>query len=206
MKGSAFQNMAPNAKRAFVVTLIFSALAVTLYMFAVEPFSADLARERSRLAELQGIRDRMSRDLKNADNIKKMIADTEVQLTPFRDAFLTPLLGSYAMRAKSILDPLALGAGLADIEYSQEPFRTLPVTKPQFKPGIPLQKQLYTRAAIRLNAHGSYQSAISFLLRLEKEHPLISLQALDITAQQTPAQQTVSLVLEWPAKGAETRP
>lgn len=206
MKSSAFQNMAPNARRAFIVTLVFSAIAVVLYMFAVEPFNSDLAREKARLAELQGTQERINRDLKSSDNVKKTIADSEAALRPFQDALLTPLLGSYAMRAKSIVDPLALGAGLTDIEYSQEPFRALPVTKPQFKPGVPMQKQLFTRAAIRINAKGSYQAAISFLLRLEKEHPLVSLQSLDITAQQAPGQQTVSMILEWPAKGAMTRP
>ena len=206
MKSSAFQNIAPNAKRAFIVTLVFSAIAVVLYMFAVEPFSADLARERARLTELQDTQAKMNRDLKNSDNVKKTIADTEAALKPFDDAMLTPLLGSYAMRAKSIVDPFALGAGLTDIEYSQEPFRALPVTPPQVKAGVPMQKQLFTRAAIRLNAKGSYQAAISFLLRLEKECPLVSLQSLDITAQQTPGQQTVSMILEWPAKGAVTRP
>ena len=206
MKSSAFQNMAPNARRAFIVTLVFSAIAVVLYMFAVEPFNSDLAREKARFAELQGTQERINRDLKSSDNVKKTIADSEAALKPFGDAMLTPLLGSYAMRAKSIVDPLALGAGLTDIEYSQEPFRALPVTKPQFKPGVPMQKQLFTRAAIRINAKGSYQAAISFLLRLEKEHPLVSLQSLDITAQQAPGQQTVSMILEWPAKGAMTRP
>lgn len=205
MKGTSFQDMAPNAKRAFVVTLVFGAIAVILYMFVVEPYSADLAAARAKLAELQGSHERINRDLRNSDNVKKMIADTEAGLKPFRDEMLTPLLESYAMRAKSLLDPLALGAGLTEIEYSEEPFRALPLTKGVVK-GRPLQQQLFTRAAIRINAKGSYQAAISFLLRLEKEHPLISLQSLDITAQQSPLLQTVKIILEWPAKGVVTRP
>ena len=111
---------------------------------------------------------------------------------------LVPLLESYAMRAKSLLDPLALGAGLDDVTYSDEPFRALPLPTP--KP-----RQLHTRVAVKLTATGSYQQAVSFILRLEKEMPLVSLQQLDITARSTPETQSVSMVLEWPAKGGLTR-
>ena len=56
-----------------------------------------------------------------------------------------------------------------------------------------------------VDAKGSYQAAISFLLRLEKEFPLVSVQTLDIRAQQSNARQDVTYVLEWPAKGGLTR-
>jgi hypothetical protein len=102
------------------------------------------------------------------------------------------------MRAKSLLDPLAIGAGLNDITYSDEPFRALPLPKP-------MPRQLHTRAAVKLDATGSYQQAVSFLLRLEKEMPFVSLQKLDITAQQNPKTQSISIILEWPAKGGLTR-
>lgn len=204
MKGSAFQNMAPNAKRSFVVTTAFGAIAIVLYLFAVEPFNDELRQAKSKLESLQDRQSTINRDLKNSDNVKKRIADAEARMQPFFDAFLTPLLESYSMRAKSLLDPLALGAGLTELEYTDEPFRALPLTKPQFKAGVPLQKQLFTRAAIRINAKGSYQEAVSFLMRLEKEYPLVSLQSLDITAQQSPARQSISMILEWPAKGKVT--
>ena len=45
----------------------------------------------------------------------------------------------------------------------------------------------------------------TFLLRLERDLPLVSLQRLDITASQSPERQAVSMVLEWPAKGGTTR-
>jgi hypothetical protein len=111
---------------------------------------------------------------------------------------LTPLLESYAMRAKSILDPFALGAGLVDVDYADEAFRALPLTKP-------MPRQLHTRAAVKMTATGSYQEAISFLLRLEKELPLTSVQSFAITAQQDPEAQLISMVIEWPAKGGLTR-
>ena len=198
MKGSFLQDMAPNAKRAFIVAIALSAVAVVLYMFAVEPACSSLANEQKRLQDLKDKQDYMNRDLKSADTIKQRLAELEDGFKPFNEAMLTPLLESYSMRAKSLLDPLLLGAGLTDIEYGEDPFRALPVP-------APMPRQLYTRAAIRITAKGSYQAAISFLLRLEKEFPLVSLQSLEITAQQSAAKQEVRFVLEWPAKGGLTR-
>ena len=198
MTSNAFQNMAPNAQRSFLLTLCLATVAVLIYLFAVQPATVSLARARTRLAELQDREQRMNQDLRNADNVKKTLAELNTDLKPFEDAMLTPLLESYAMRAKSILDPLVIGAGLTDAEYTDEPFRALPVPRP-------LPRQLHTRAAIRLRARGSYQSAVSFLMRLEKEMPLVSLQALGIAVQNDPAVQEIDMVLEWPAKGKVTR-
>ena len=198
MTSNAFQNMAPNAQRSFLLTLCLATVAVLIYLFAVQPATVSLARARTRLAELQDREQRMNQDLRNADNVKKTLSELNTDLKPFEDAMLTPLLESYAMRAKSILDPLVIGAGLTDAEYTDEPFRALPVPRP-------LPRQLHTRAAIRLRARGSYQSAVSFLMRLEKEMPLVSLQALGIAVQNDPAVQEIDMVLEWPAKGKVTR-
>ena len=197
MTSNAFQNMAPNAQRSFLVTLCLATVAILTYLFAVQPATVSLAKARTRPAELQDREQRMNQDLRNADNVKKTLAELNACLKPFNDAMLTPLLESYAMRAKSILDPLVIGAGLTDAEYTDEPFRALPVPKP-------LPRQHHTRAAIRVRARGSYQAAVSFLMRLEKEMPLVSLQSLAITAQNDPAVQEVVLILEWPTNGKVT--
>ena len=199
MNGDFFQNMAPNAKRSFVVTVVLSAIAVVLYMFCVQPCADGLATAKVRLEELQNKQHKTNIDLKRSDTVAKDIEELEASLKPYSDAMLVPLLESYAMRAKSLLDPLALGAGLSDITYTDEKFRALPLP-------APMPRQLHTRAAVMLTATGSYQQAVSFLLRLEKEMPLVSLRQLEITMQQDPRRQSVSIVLEWPAKGGLTRP
>lgn len=199
MKNDFLQNMAPNARRSVVVTLVFSAIATVLYMFAVEPIGAQLAQLQKKLDELESSQRRMNLDLKSADTIRKNLDEIDGALAPYRQAMLTPLLESYAMRAKSLLDPLMLGAGLSDLEYTDELFRPLPLPKPV------MPRQLHTRAAIRIGAKGSYQAAISFLLRLEKEFPLVSVRTLDIRAQQSNSKQEITYVLEWPALGGLTR-
>ena len=187
MNGELFQNMAPNAKRSFVVTVVLSAIATVLYLFCVQPCADELTAAKRRLAELQDRQYRTDVDLKRSSTVAKDLEDLENALKPFRDAMLVPLLES-----------IALGAGLEDVTYSDEPFRALPLP-------TPMPRQLHTRAAVKLTATGSYQQAVSFLLRIEREMPLVSLQQFDITAQQNPRSQSISIVLEWPAKGGLTR-
>ena len=199
MNGSFFDNMAPNARRSFIVTVVLAAIATVIYLFCVQPCDSRLDQARRNLANLQDRQSRMNGDLRSADTVKKDLDDLEAALKPFRDAMLVPLLESYSMRAKSLLDPLAIGAGLEDVQYSDEPFRALPLPKPI------MPRQLHTRAVVKVSAQGSYQEAVSFLLRLEKEFPLVSLQRFDVSAQSTPERQSVTFVLEWPAKGGLTR-
>ena len=199
MNGSFFDNMAPNARRSFIVTVVLAGVATMIYIFCVQPCDSRLDQARRNLADLQDRQSRMNGDLRSADTVKKDLDDLEAALKPFRDAMLVPLLESYSMRAKSLLDPLAIGAGMEDVQYSDEPFRALPLPKPI------MPRQLHTRAVVKVSAQGSYQEAVSFLLRLEKEFPLVSLQRFDVSAQSTPERQSVTFVLEWPAKGGLTR-
>ena len=197
MKGG-LQSMAPNAKRAFLTTVVLGVVATAIYFFAVEPAIAALSRERTRLGGLKDSQRRMTLDLNSAGTVQKTLEELETELKPFAAAELTPLLGSYAMRAKSLLDPLISGAGLTDVEFSEETTRKLPLPRP-------MPRQLHARAAVRITAKASYQAIVSFLLMLEKNLPLASLQSLQIQSQQQPAKQSVTMILEWPTKGALTR-
>ena len=198
MSAGFFDNMAPTARRSLVVTAIFAAIAVVIYLFCLQPCESQLARARRTLAELQGRQSQTNGDLRSAGTVKKDLADLESALEPYEEAMLVPLLESYAMRAKTILDPIALGAGLEDVRYTDEPFRALPLPRP-------MPRQLHTRAAVKVMARGSYQQAVSFLLRMERELPLVSLQQFEVASQSTPEAQSVMFVLEWPAKGGLTR-
>ena len=48
-------------------------------------------------------------------------------------------------------------------------------------------------------------SAISFLLRVEKEHPLITLQSFVLSTTTDPERQQIEMVFEWPAKGVQQK-
>ena len=113
------------------------------------------------------------------------------------NGLLEPLLESYAMRAKSLLDPLAADVGLTIGDYAEMPVRKLPLPKPQ-------APQLYARKPIRMTCRGSYATIISFLLRVEAKMPLVSLEAFSLKTQKDPDNQSATIVFEWPIKGENT--
>ncbi len=192
-------NSATSTKRATFFSLAVAGVAVVLYLFAVQPSQDTIAKAHSELDALEGQLKVTVRDLKDSPRVKSMLAEIETARKPFMDALLTPLLGSWAMRAKSMLDPLAADVGLKAIDYSEMPVRALPLPKPT-------PRQLYARRPIRVTAHGSYAEIASFILRVEKMLPYVSLQALNIKVQRTPEVQSAEMVFEWPVKGALSVP
>ena len=198
MSSSFFQGMAPNARRSFVVTVLLGGAAAVLYLFAIQPTDEALAKARRDFDEQSGRLQMVNANLRGSAANKERLAALDASLKPFRDEMLEPLLGSCAMRAKSILEPIAVGAGLSNMDYADMSPRALPLPRP-----TPVQ--LHRRQPVRFTAQGSYMSAISFLLRLEKEHPLVALQSMSISATTDPERQQVEMVLEWPAKGGRSR-
>ena len=66
----------------------------------------------------------------------------------------------------------------------------------------PLSPQLYARKPIRIKCTGSYQKIISFILRVEKEMPLVALEAFSFKVQPRDADnQAATIVFEWPIRG-----
>lgn len=193
------QNMAPNARRSMIVTLVFSVVAAAIWFFAMSPAEEALANARSDLEHASGKLETMRRNLAESSRASARVNELEAKMKPWREAMLEPLLGSRAMRAKSVVEPLALAAGLGELEYEELQIRELPVA-------LPLPKQLYARCPIKITAQGSYAGIASFILRVEKELPYLTLGGLTITAQSTPDVQKASIILEWPVKGKETRP
>lgn len=198
MSSSIFQDMAPNSRRAFAVTLVLAAAAAGIYLLAVQPAEEALAKARRDHEERESRLQIVNANLRGAPANKERLETLEAGLKPFREAMLEPLLGSYAMRAKSILEPLAFDAGLSGLDYAEVAPRALPAPRP-------LPAQLHARRPIRFTAQGSYMRAVSFLLRVEKEHPLVALQSLSVSASANPASQQVEMILEWPSKGGVSK-
>ena len=185
---------ASSSKNPFFLSALILAVAVVIYLFAVQPalMSIDKAKR-----DLDGLTDQlnvMERDLKDSARVKGMLAEIDAKQKPYLNALLTPLLESWAMRAKSLLDPIASDVGLTIVDYAEQPVRALPLPTPP-------PHQLFTRRPIRVVCRGSYAEIASFLLRVEKLLPYVSLQALQIKAQKDPEAQSAEIVLEWPAKG-----
>ena len=182
----------------FISALIFAAAAV-IYLFAVQPAQMSIAKAKRELSGLVEQRRIMERDLKDSARVKGMLAEIDAKQMPYLDALLTPLLESWAMRAKSLLDPIAADVGLTIVDYAEQPVRALPLPKQ-----TPIQ--LFARRPIRVVCRGSYAEIASFILRVEKLLPYVALQALQIKAQKDPEAQAAEIVLEWPAKGEQSVP
>ena len=103
MSSSFFQNMAPNARRSFVVTVLLGGAAALMYLFAVQPTEAALANARRELDEQSSRLQMVDANLRSASANKERLAALDVALKPFLDEMLEPHLGSCAMRAKSRL-------------------------------------------------------------------------------------------------------
>ena len=197
MKAEAFQDPSAQMKRAMFGSLVIGAIAVVLYMFCVEPSQSTLQKARKDLADLQDKQAQMARDLKGAGHVKERLAAIRANGKAYMDGLLEPMLESYAMRAKSLLDPLAEDVGLSVSDYAELPVRRLPLPKPQ-------SPQLYARKPIRLTCTGSYATIVSFIMRVEQKLPLVSLEAFSLKTQKDPDNQAATIVLEWPIKGENT--
>ncbi len=197
MSAAAFQDPSAPMKRSLFQSLAIGAVAAVLYMFCVEPCQSSLAKARTERKSLQDQQAKVARDIKGADQVKTRLAELESKYGVYKAGLLEPLLESYAMRAKSLLDPLAEGLNMSINDYSELPSRKLPLPVPQ-------APQLYARKPIRLTCTGSYMSIVSFILRVEQKLPLAVLEAIDLKVQKDPDAQTAALVFEWPVKGKNT--
>ena len=195
---SLLENTAPTTQRSIFFAAAVASVAVFIYLFAVQPCQESIVRAKRDLSSLQDQKRVMERDLKDSPRVKSMLTEIERVRSPYIDALLTPLLESWAMRAKSLLDPLAADVGLKILDYSEMPVRALPLPKP-----TPLQ--LYARRPIRVSCRGSYAEIASFILRVEKMLPYVALEAFSIKTQQDPEAQLATIVFEWPVKGALSR-
>ena len=197
MSAETYRDPAVQMKRALFQSLAIGAVAVVLYMFCVEPCQSSLEKARKEHEDLKGQQAAMVRDLKGADQLKSRLDAIKAERQKYLDGLLEPQLESYAMRAKSVLDPLAADVGLTTGDYEQLPDRRLPLPTPP-------APQLYARKPIRLTCTGSYATIVSFLLRVEEKLPLVSLEAFSLKTQKDPNNQSATLVLEWPITGENT--
>ena len=199
--GSAIRKIAPSMRRALLITSGGLALAAALVFFAIFP-------TRTRLKTLGTEIDSMNASLAS---MRKDIADTNRQkaktaaLAVERDAFIAsgviePLLGSFAMRGKSLLDPFAQESGFVIDTVKELPFIPLQVPSP-----APIQ--LYGRQPVEISGHGSYTQITAFISCAERSLPLATLSSLLILGQpQTPEIHKAIITFEWPAKGEKRKP
>jgi Tfp pilus assembly protein PilO len=188
-------------QRSILITLGGLMIAGAMVFFLVLPARARL---QTLAAELNTLRDTLA-------TVRADIAGTEQQRLKtaevrskhdalVRSGVLQPLLNSFAMRGKSLLDPLAQQTGFAIANVKEDRFLRLQVPKQ-----VPLH--LYGRQMIEFSGQGAYTSIVNFIALAEERFPLCTLAGLKIISQnQTPETHKAFITFEWPAKGEKRTP
>jgi len=187
------------------LTVIISAAALiaalALVYFGILPTRARLAaaqqeieQAKSRLATMQGDIAGTARQRQTTDSIRK------AHQSLLDAGLITPLLGSYAMRGKQLLDPLAHEAGFTVDSVKELPPQ--PIRLPE-----PPPEQLYARQPVEFTGRGAYTQIVAFVKLAEASLPLATLSSIKILAQpQTPEVHRALIAFEWLAVGEKRQP
>jgi len=187
------------------LTVIISAAALiaalALVYFGILPTRARLAaaqqeieQAKSRLATMQGDIAGTARQRQTTDSIRK------AHQSLLDAGLITPLLGSYAMRGKQLLDPIAREAGFIIDGVKELPSQPIRLPAPQ-------PEQLYARQPVEFTGRGAYTQIVAFVKLTETSLPLATLSSIKILGQpQTPEKHKALIAFEWPAVGEKRQP
>ncbi len=190
------KNLNPHWRHAILITGGCLLIVLALIFLAILPARKRLLAVR---AENDGLKTTVA-------NMKQDIAGTEKQQAKAaavgaeRDALIAagviePLLGSFAMRGKSLLDPIAKQTGFTINGVKEDRFIPLQVPKPP-------PEQLYGRQLVEFTGQGSYTQIAAFVSCAEEALPLATLASITVLGQpQTPESHKAIITFEWPVKG-----
>lgn len=186
---------------ATAVALALLAVSVLLYMGVITPLSQSLLKARNKLTDAESNLAATEMNIRQSEEIKGRVQVLEKQSATNRATCLVPVLNSYAMRVKALVDTMASEAGLEDVEYIEGDLIELPLPK-ELAPALRT-----ARRTVRIKATADYAAAISFLLRVEKDMPVATLQSLAIHPSKAlkTEQQDVEFIFEWPVKDEVTK-
>jgi Tfp pilus assembly protein PilO len=193
------RKLTPSAQRSLSITLGALTACLLLIILAIRP---GLTQNRQALEKsdlLNATLNQMLQDVASAETLKKQSAATEAQLEALiAQGVIEPLLGSFAMRGKALLDPVAQETGFM-IDSVKE-LAPLPLQRPK-----PPPRQTYVRQPVECTGQGSYAQIARFIARAEAAQPLLTLASLRILSQQqTPEIHRAIITFEWPAKGEKS--
>ena len=183
-------------RRAFAVAVGLILVAGALWQFLVTGQQETLDQARNEAQARLGKQESMEKLVRRQPLTDKAVQELEAQLKALEgEGYLTPLLNSYAMRCKALLDPLTEKTGFAIAQFAEHSQRMLPVPKA----GVP--EQLQARQLITCTGTGSYRQMMEFVEKLEDTYPLATLSAMRIIPTNDPQVHAVQMIVEWPAKG-----
>ena len=188
-------------KRSILIAVAAIAVTVALFVLAVLPSRKRVEVIRGEIAGLNDTINKMHAEIAGTERQKIKAAAAAATLEKLTaGGVIEPLLGSFAMRGKSLLAPLAQETGFV-IDNVRE-LAPIPLQMPK-----PAPEQLYARQPIEFTGHGSYDQITAFITQVESTYSLTMLSSLLILSQpQTPETHKALITFEWPTKGEKRVP
>ncbi len=193
---SFLKNLRPPLRQSVFITGGCFVAGAALIVLAILPTRTKLYSLQTEIARLNVAYDNMGKDIADIAQQRAKTAD----VTAKRDAIIAegviePLLGSFAMRGKSLVDPLAQQTGFTLTNVKEDRFIKLQVP-------TPAPDQLYGRQQVEFTGQGTYSQITAFVSLTEASLPLATLSSIVILSQpQTPERHKAMITFEWPAKG-----
>lgn len=196
----ALNKLAPPMRMALGVAGASLIAGSAIIVFGIWPARQRIKTLTAEIAQLRDTQASMKADIASAQKQQAATEAAEAELKAFLDqGVLEPLLGSFSMRGKSLLDPLAKASGFTISSVKED--RLIPLQVP-----APPQQQLYARQLVEFTGHGAYTQIVAFVQAAEQTFPLAIVSGLKIESQiQTPERHKATLTFEWPVKGEKRK-
>jgi len=188
-------------RHAIMISAAALLATLALVFLCILPSRNKLSAVQLKTAEQKKILEAMRADIHGTGAQKEKTESARKEHSDFvASGVIEPLLGSFAMRGKNLLDPFAQKTGFVIDTVKDLP--PLPIRLPQ-----PPPEQLYARRPIEFTGHGSYTQIVAFVSAVEASLPLVTLHSIKILGQpQTPETHKSIITFEWPAKGEMRQP
>jgi len=189
-----FNIESPGQKAALLIGLGIVISATVIY-FLILPLKERMAAAIKLTDDAVLTNERIRSVINTTNDQEEKVKELQTEYDNLQSkGVLTPLLNSYAMRAKTLVEPYAEQSGLI-IENVKE-LSPIPLQQP-----YPLNEVAFCRQPIEFTASGSYTQLTAFISYAEKDLPMCILSSLQITSQQhLPEIHKIQISFEWPTK------
>lgn len=188
-------NLDSPAKKAALILGVCILLNAAFVYFMVLPLNSKISSTKNATDDVMANNERIRKIIGTTNTKKENTANLKVEHEKLvKTGVITPLLNSYAMRAKTLLTPYTRKCGLTIEDVTE--LAPIPLLQPQ-----PLNEITYSRQPIEISTSGSYTQLTAFVSYVERELPMATLSSLQITAQnRDPEIHLIKICFEWPIK------
>jgi len=195
------KRLTPSMQRSIGISVAALAVGLLALFLGALPQRIAIENANDKIRLMNARLTQMRADIANTDQQKKVTGKVMAEWDALAaSGVIEPLLGSFSMRGKSLLDPIAQQTGFHIDNVRELP--SIPLQLPK-----PAPEQLHCRQPVEFTGVGSYQQIAEFIALTEASQPLATLSGLLILGQPpTPEKHKAIITFEWPAKGEKIKP